>query len=204
MRGRLLAAGVAALVLGFMFRERLAAMALANRGALTQSRVELSAYELGGFQKLTLDQVRRSHDLTSAIADFDRALAHDPANRTARQRLTGIALSQKQYVRALDYASAAWDLGERDEITRILLVDALMANGRLREAAALITNPRTAGERLHGQAWYRYWIDGDAERAANVWAVAVRVNPDDQRAAAHLDIARARLAAGGSGTAGPR
>jgi hypothetical protein len=199
-------AGVTAIVLlalAFIWRDRISGWWLANLGALAQSRVELSAYSIEHFQNPTLDQVRRTRDLSAARGYFERAIERDPVNLTARQRLAEMAISQKRYSSALDHAAAAWNAGHRDEATRVLLSDALMAMGRLDRAAELVPDGRAAGERLHGEAWYRYWIDGDAQRAANVWEVAVRLNPRDRRAAYYLGVARQAIADRRAGPAAP-
>ena len=41
-----------------------------------------------------------------------------------------------------------------------------------------------AERRLRGQAWYRYWVNGDYRRAADAWATVILLNP-----AAKTDLA---------------
>jgi hypothetical protein len=151
----------------------------ANLGALAQSRVELSAYDPNHFDNPTLDQVRQHANLDRATALFEQAAQIDPANPTARQRLAMIKLSRGQYASALDEMQAAWDAGHHDAVTRKLLGDAYVANGRVKEAAQLVQGLAWADGRLAGQAWYRYEQSHDYQRAADAWAAVVLLKPGD-------------------------
>jgi lipopolysaccharide biosynthesis regulator YciM len=176
------AAGVALaalLFVGVTWQRQLTAAWYANLGALEQSRVELSAYDPNHFDNPTLDQVRQRANLDRATALFERAAQIDPANPTARQRLATIKLSRGQYASALYEMQAAWDAGHHDAVTRKLLGDAYVANGRVKEAAQLVQGLAWADGRLAGQAWYRYEQSHDYQRAADAWAAVVLLKPGD-------------------------
>lgn len=147
----------------------------ANLGAVAQARVELRAYDPQRFSELTMDQVRRREDLREVEAYFARALACDPLNATARQRLTTIALARKDYVAALAHMQPLWDAGRRDQVTRHLYGDALVAAGRVDEAVPIVQGLEFAKARLLGQAWSRYHLGADPEREAWARAAAARV-----------------------------
>ncbi len=176
------AAGVALaalLFVGVTWQSQLTAAWYANLGALEQSRVELSAYDPNHFDNPTLDQVRQRANLDRAIALFEQATQIDPANPTARQRLATIKLSRGQYASALYEMQTAWDAGHHDAVTRKLLSDAYVANGRVKEAAQLVQGLAWADGRLAGQAWYRYEQGHDYQRAADAWAAVVLLKPGD-------------------------
>lgn len=157
---------LAALVVGVLFWRPLAAGWQANVGAVHQTLVELRAYDWHHFDDPTLDEVRRREDLSAAMAHFERALAADPGQATARTRLAQIALAQSAYDEGLTHAQAAWEAGHRDRVTRLVLGDALVAQGRVDEAVSIVRGLKWAESRLDGQAFYRYWVNEDWQRAA--------------------------------------
>jgi len=185
---------MALLGLGVWQRDRLAGAWYADLGALAQARTELSVYDPEVAADLSLDQVRRQENLDKAIALLTRALQADPANATARQRLAAIDLARGDYERALEHAQAAWAAGHDDSVTRLLLGDALVANGRPQEAAEIVADLGWAGGRLWSQAWDRYWLSGDYRRAGDAWAAILLLDPTDADAAYWADEVRAILA----------
>ncbi len=172
--------GVAVLMVALVFHRGLLAAWHANAGALNQTQVELAAYDPAHFDNPTLDQVRQRADLSAAGGEFAQALAWDASNLTARQRLGTIALSRGEYEPGLAHLQAAWDAGHRDDRTRLLLGDALVATGRIEEAAGLVRGLSWAKMRLLGQAWYRYWVNKDYRRAADAWATVLLLDPTNQ------------------------
>jgi tetratricopeptide (TPR) repeat protein len=144
-----------------------------------------NSYDPTHFDNPTMDQVRQRENLDNALSLLQRATQIDPANPTARQRLAAIALSRGEYVAALGHIQVAWDAGHRDPITRLLLGDAYVANGRVEEAVEVVPGLHWAGARLVHQAWLRYWLSQDYARAADAWAAAVLLDPSD-RASARL------------------
>lgn len=149
----------------------------ANLGAIAQARVELNAYDQHHFDNPTMDQVRRQEDLSAAIAHFERALAADSGALTARQRLAAIDLARGDYAAALDLLQGVWDAGHRDAVTRLLYGDALVAHGRVDEAAAVVRGIEFAQSRLLGQAWARYSLSGDKLREAYARQAAAALAP---------------------------
>lgn len=165
----------------------------ANLGALAQARVELNAYDEQHFDNPTLDQVRRQENLDVAIALLKRAVQVDPANPTARQRLAAIGLSWGQYDAALIHMQAAWEAGYRDEVTRLLWGDALVAAGRTEEATGVVRGLEWAESRLMLQAAYRYRASEDYRRAADAWGTVVLLDPGNSEAARRRDEAEALI-----------
>jgi O-antigen ligase len=176
-----LGGGVALLLILAFYRPLLASW-YANLGALTQARMELSRYDPDHFDRPTLDQIRREIDLGDAQRSFQQALNYQPNERTAIQRLALISLSRGEYETARLLLDGAMAAGEHDQVTRLLYGDMLVAEGRLPEAADAVRGIDWANDRLMWQAWYRYWLDGDIQRAANAWKTVLLLDPANQDA----------------------
>ncbi len=159
------AAGTGMFIVLFMVRQMLIPAWYANLGALAQTHTELSWYNYRQFDNPTLDEIRQRENLVRAEAYFNLALTFDPGQVTARTRLAQIALARGDYAAALTHAQTAWNSGHRDRVTRLLLSDALAANGKVAQAAALAEGLTWAEGRLEGQAFYRYQQQGDRRRA---------------------------------------
>jgi putative inorganic carbon (hco3(-)) transporter len=168
---------------GVWQRHALAGVWYANLGALAQARIELTAYDPELASDMPLDQVRLQADLTDAEGLLERATQADPGNTAALLRLTSLDLSYQRYGDALQHAQAAWDAGHRDSVTRLLFGDALVAAGRPTEAAEVVAGVAWAPERLWGQAWDRYWLGGDYQRASDAWATLLVLDPGNTDAA---------------------
>jgi hypothetical protein len=171
----------------------LVAAAQANLGALAQSRVELGAYDPDKVLTIPMDQVRRQENLDRAMRLLGRAVRLEPGNRTARQRLAAIALSRGEYRDALRHAEAAWDSGHRDDVTRLLMGDALVADGQAGRAAEVVQGLEWAERRLLGNAWYRYWVGEDYRRVATSMSTVLLLDPGNDAAAELLARAEAKL-----------
>lgn len=174
-------------------RRPLAAAWYANLGALEQTRQELSRYDPAHFDNPTLDQVRRATDLSLAQANFQKALSDQPGNRTALDRLSMIALARGEYSQALDWTQQAWEAGRRDEVTRLLYGDALVANGQPEQAALVVQGLTWAEGRLLLQGGYRYMPAQDYRRAFDAWQAAYILNPSNPQTPALLAQARGHL-----------
>jgi tetratricopeptide (TPR) repeat protein len=124
---------------------------------------------------------------------FEQALAHNPANRTALQRLAQIELSRGDYPAALQRMEAARQAGLQDEVTRLLTGDALVAAGDPLRAVQEVNGIPWAGGRLAFQGWYRYWLGEDYPRAADAWQAVVLLNPGDEEANMRLEEARKQM-----------
>ncbi len=190
----LLFVAAAGLIMLFLFFWRpLLAMWYANLGAVEQARLELMRYDPQKFDTFTIDQARQSLDLSDSQARFAQALAIDAENLTARQRRIQISLSLGDYQSALKDVTYLWQSGRRDEVTRLLYGDALIANGQP-QAAAEIVHGLTWGEpRILFQAWYRYWLNQDYRRAADAWSAALLLDPQSEQIGNWLAQARFKI-----------
>ena len=171
----------ASLMLLIFFRPLLAAW-YANLGTIEQTRRELRTYDATHFDNPTLDEVRQQLDLNQAVSYFNRSLYWQPANRTATQHLAQISLSVGEYSQALKLMQAAWNAGHQDEITRLLLGDALVAHTDPLAAAEIVRGLPQATSRLNTQAWYRYYRQADYERAVSAFQAVLALDPDNTHA----------------------
>ncbi len=181
---------VGVLLLGaILFHRPLIGQFYANIGAVLQSRTVLSRYDPDRFADPTLDTIRRTTDLSAAENNFQRALAWDPNNLTALQRLTEITMSRGDYPAALNYIQTAWDSGSRDGSTRLLLADALIPIGEDQQAADAVRGLRWAEDHLWGEFWYRYWTGvppnsfHDYRRSLDTLETILLIDPSNQDAA---------------------
>ena len=165
----LVGAALLALLLfaGILARRPLTAAWHANLGALSQTRAELTVYDSAHFDRLSLDAVRRQTDTVAAEAQFAQALDVDPGNVTAAQRLAMLARARGDYRTSLALLERIAALGAADRITRLLLADALVAEGQITRAVQVATGLPFAKARLSGLA-SDFAALGDAKRAT--WA----------------------------------
>jgi len=167
----------------------------ANLGSVEQARVELTAYDPSAVHWRSLDEIRREENLDRAIGWFRRALVYDGRQVTARQRLAAVAMARGDYAEALRHMEAVCEGGHRDPTTRLLLGDALVANGDVSGAALVIAGQPRAVDRLLDQAWSRYW---EAERwgeARDAWETVLLLEPENRHAAYWAGEATQRLVA---------
>jgi len=134
-----------------------------NLAAIEQSRTELSAYSWPEWP--IQDQLRRDLDLVAPVVAYERALALNPSNVGANRRLGMIALSVGAYEQALGLLERAYGRAEWDNTTRQLLGEALIANGRVADGAALW---RTVDNGQGQLELRRFWYEhiGDGQRLA--------------------------------------
>ena len=177
-----------------LYHRQIIAMGYANLGAVRQARIELRAYNPDTFANPTLDRVRQEADLSGAEEAFNQALTWDGDNLTALQRKSEIALSRGEYDQALAWMQQAWETGARDEVTRLLFADALLAAGRGEEAAEILEEITWAENRLWGQAWYRYWLNQDYARVVQACIAILVLDPGNADAAYLLEQAEKSLA----------
>jgi len=149
------------LVVALLWRKPLLSLVYGNLGAVHQSQAELSVYSWPDWP--LQDEVRRRIDLSRPISEFERALVLDPRNATAHRRLGMIDLSMGRYEQALPHLEAAYAAEPNSDVTRSLLGEAYVANGRLPDGLALLSSVGNAGGRLAARVfWYGYI--GDEER----------------------------------------
>lgn len=165
-----------------------------------------------------LDAARRALQLQPDVAEYHQALAALMSNLFDEKSLReGLAAAERALqlqsdlaeahrnaaillrklgdpVRAETHARSAYRLAPRNPDVVETLGEQLMLNGRDGEAAELYSTARRAGVRSpslirqHGIALLRH---GHAEASRIVLAESVAIDPDDQRAIAHLGIALA-------------
>jgi hypothetical protein len=180
-------AGIVGVVLLAAFFRPLLGFWNANLGVIEQTRLELTTYDAAHFNTPTLDEVRQQLDLSRAVGYFEKALRWEAANRTAAQRLAQIYLSRGEYPQALALMQAAWEAGHDDEITRLLLGDALSAQGEPQAAAEMVRGLPWAIGRFNTQAWYRYFRQTDYTRATYAWQAVLALDPTDATALRGLE-----------------
>ncbi len=182
----------AVLIGAWIMRSSLIASFYANLGAVEQGRIELASYDPERFNERPMDTVRQEVNLDAAIFHFEHALRWNPENLTAHQRLASIDLSRGAYESALAHMTAAWEVGHRDSVTRLLYGDALVAMGQIEQAAAVIDGLTWAERRLDGQAWSRYWVHEDWVRAAYTWHALELLDPGNTTAQERARAAETR------------
>ena len=174
----LLLAGVLALI----FYRQVISQAYLNAGAVVQARRELRVYAGTDFTQQTLDEVRRTVYLDSAIQAYQAALRWNPDNSSARQRLAAIALSQGNYSEALQTIQPAWESGVPDRRTHLVYADALVANQQPEQAAAVLSGISGVIERLAYQAWYRFTRFDQTPQAIAAWQTILLLEPGNLQA----------------------
>ncbi len=172
-------AGLAALATGVVFLPAWRTALYVNAGVVQQARAELSVYRVEFQENPSLDQVRASVDLDDAMRSYASALALDPGNLTALQRLAAIELSRGRYEAGITYAAKAWASGKRDNTTRLIYAEAMAAQGKVDEAVAAASSVPFARGRMQYIGFYRYTRAGDRDRAiwANLTAAGLPVDP---------------------------
>jgi tetratricopeptide (TPR) repeat protein len=176
-----------------LFRDSFFSRFYANLGSLLQTRAELSVYDPTNYEKVSVDQTRQNIDYSRITEQFERSLSFDPANQTALQRLSLIALSRGEYAAAWEAMQVAWEANQRDITTQLLYADAAIANGFPEKAAtALRANP-WAEMHLMGTAWSRYWTHKDFQRALYSYQAVLLLNPANAEAQKRVAEAREKL-----------
>lgn len=137
---------------------------IANLGALSQTRAELSIYSWP--QWSIQDQVRRSNqaDLAYAIAAYKTALENDPHNVVANHRLGQIELSLGEYADAKQRLDTAYAVAPDQRATRQMLGEANAISGNIGCAAMLWDGIDVSADQLKIREWWYVHI-GDRERA---------------------------------------
>lgn len=161
----------------------------ANQGAIAQTRAELTLYDPEHFAELEMDEVRRRADLGTAEASLLKAL-DTPEHGTAPRRLAAIRLARGNYADAYRIMQTSWEAGNRDDGTRLLYGDALVANGHPAIAAEIIRGVPFALERLEGQAWSRYRQNEQWEELAYAYEAIAHLSGESGQALERINDAR--------------
>ena len=137
------------------------AVVLANLGAASQTRAELSVYRWPDWP--IQDALRRQApdapppvDLSPAIARYRSALALNPNNVTANRRLGQIELSQGDYEAARGHLETAYASAPWQRATRQLLAEAYAVTGQTQQAAELLNTVDLSQNQLGLRKW---WYD---------------------------------------------
>jgi hypothetical protein len=146
----------------------------ANRGALEQTRVELTDFRFP--LALIQDDIRREPGakLDTAIALYRQALAQDSGNVTALRRLAQIEIARGEYDVALQNLERAYLANPRQRATRQMLGEMYALDGRLDEATALWQTIGVAPEALRNRQWWYQHI-GEQAAADNIGIVLKRI-----------------------------
>jgi hypothetical protein len=146
------------------------AVVAANLGALAQTETELSRYS---WPEVPIqDALRRSGvaDLSFSIAQYQVALALDPANATANRRLGQIELAREQFDTACTHLAAAYRAMPQQRATRQLLGECHAISGRANEAADLWKTIDVDQNQLDIRKWWYSEYLQDHERADQLQA----------------------------------
>ena len=149
-----------------------------NLAAVMQTHTELSVYTFRdwGFQ----DAVRRARadELGPAVAAYQLALSHNPANASANRRLGQLQLSLGRYEMAGQYLAAAYRADPLPRPTGLLLGEYYAIHGELQKAVGVWSTTMDARvEQLNTrQVWYKQV--GEPEHAKQLSAaVAALFSP---------------------------
>lgn len=173
----------AAAVIGLIFfRNSLLAAYETNLAVVEQAKIELARYDPARFTELSLEQIRLREDYSRPMARFARVLQYKPRQLAASQHLAEFALMRGEYDNGLAYIEPLWTAGRRDRVTRILFASALVADGQPQAAAAVVNGLTWAEERLSYEAWYRYYVNQDFDRAGDAYRAVLLLDPTDDNA----------------------
>lgn len=157
----------------------IAAMWYANLGSVAQTRYELRLYE---WPDSLVEDIRRgcvtvgeSCGLNQAAEYYRQALALDPANVTANQRLAEIGIAQGAYNDARTWLERALRREPSNLVTLQLIGDAYLGLGQLDQAYTYWSKVPGAETKLQGEAWARYEKNGDKVRSDWAKQLAKRV-----------------------------
>jgi Tfp pilus assembly protein PilF len=119
---------------------------LANTHAFWQNKLESSPENVVYLQQMASILSQRFdmfHDLASldkSDSILEALHARYPQNVSVLHALSHNAITRHQFNAALDYAEAAFSIGEKKDLTQLLLVDIYLEKGRLTEAEDLLNS----------------------------------------------------------------
>jgi len=152
-----------AIILGLVLGRNLIIPAwYTNLGSISQTRLELSQYK---FPDKLVEYTRRNANYSKIEPYFRKALAVDPANVSANQRLAMIKLEHEDYAGAVKLLETAYTRDSKDPTTLQMLGVAYLGGGRLDEAYTFWSQLPDAPEKLESDAWIRFETRGDKARA---------------------------------------
>jgi tetratricopeptide (TPR) repeat protein len=141
----------------------------ANLGAVAQARVELPRWP----EQSSL-AIRRQADLAPAERYYAQALADNPQDAVANERLGEIELARGDYLPAIQHLAAAHQADPGSYAARYSLGYAYVGAGRLAEAAAVLAGLDNIVGDLNSQSWQR----GDEPAwVLNAYGTSLRLQP---------------------------
>ncbi len=143
-----------------------------NLGSVSQTRLELSQYK---FPYQLAEYTRREADYSKIELYFRQALAVDPCNIPANQRLAMLALEREEYVSAIKLLKKAYARNSSDPVTLQLLGATYLGRGCFDEAYTFWSRLPDAPKKLELEAWIRYGTRGDNERAYQARKLAIKI-----------------------------
>jgi hypothetical protein len=145
----------------------LAAMALANLGAVKQAKAELSM----------LPEGRREANLEAAAAHYESALRLAPYNRTAHLRLGNLAVADGRYEEGVAHLEIVWQASPEDRTARKALGLAYAWVGKIDRAAELLKHTKDIVAELNVWGW---WHGQERHRqvAMNAYRTSLALKPD--------------------------
>lgn len=135
----------------------------ANFGAVAQTRAELSLFRWPEWP--LQDQLRRQDevDLTKAYRYYRVALAKEPGNVTAHERLGQIALSQGDYEQAQKHLETVHRAAPERSSVRQMLGEVYAVTGNIEAAAALWQTIDTEPGQLAVRLWWYDYLDEEQQ-----------------------------------------
>jgi len=152
----------------------------ANRGALLQAQAELAP---------SLAEEKQQALMEEAIANYRRALEIAPEDRTARQRLGWILLSERRFEEAAEELEIAWQTAPANTTTRKALGLAYVWTGKLTRARPLLADVPGIIEELNNWGWW-WATEGEIDRARHAYRASLLLAPDQPAITQRLDALR--------------
>ncbi|MDD5773940.1 MAG: tetratricopeptide repeat protein, partial [bacterium] len=161
------------IILGLVSGRKLVMPALyTNLGSIYQTRLELGQYK---YPDKLVEFTRRKADYSKIEPYFRKALALDPGNVSANQRLAMLALERNDYAGAVKLLETARARDKSDPVTLQMLGSAYLGSGRLDEAYTFWSRLPDAPKKLDLEAWVRYETRGDNARVYQARNLAIKI-----------------------------
>lgn len=139
----------------------------ANLGALRQTQIELSRYQIDTYQTWGMqDKLRKTLDLSDAKTHYEAALKADTSNAVAHRRLGQIALTMGEYDLAREHLEASFSTDPNHRATRQLLGEIYALSGDLEQASQIWQSLRAEQGQLESRFnWHEFFIEDHASAA---------------------------------------
>jgi tetratricopeptide (TPR) repeat protein len=139
----------------------------ANLGALRQTQIELSRYQIDTYQTWGMqDKLRKTLNLRDATTLYEAALKADASNAVAHRRLGQIALTMGEYDLAREHLEASFSTDPNHRATRQLLGEIYALSGDLAQASQIWQSLRAEQGQLESRFnWHEFFIEDHASAA---------------------------------------